>query len=426
MTKPAPSAEHPSCLWLTRFYPYPPYAGDKIYTARLIEALAALDCTVTVLCSLEAVDCASEPPKDVDQRIEWIRKAPSGSDRAWAYPISSLPRQALALATPTQRAAVEQLLRRQSWSVIVIDSVTMGWVLPQIETHWPDQAKRPPLIYLSHNHEASLRRTAARESSGSLLKRLALRLDAKRVAALEARLLAAAALVTVNTQADRRLYENDDPKQRYEVLVPGYDGPVAQERLLTADTPRRVVVVGSFGWLVKRQNLCEFLEAAAAPLAARGIGIDIVGSGPTGFLDRLRRWFPQATIHGQVAQVEPYLAAARISVVPERVGGGFKHKVLNAVFQRIPIFALSESITELPLDDGQSVRLCPGFHELVAAIIAEIDDLERLNSLQRNAFAACVGRFDWGDRGRRLRMAIDRLIATAPGDGGRPTITEAQ
>ena len=425
MTKPIPAAERPSCLWLTRFYPYPTHAGDKIYTARLIEALAAQDCMVAVLCSL---DVAGAPPPldDAAQHVEWMWTAPSGFGRMWAYPVSSLPRQAFALSDSTQRAEVERLLRRQSWSVIVIDSATMGWVLPQIETLWPDRAKRPPLIYLSHNHEASLRRTAARESSGSLLKRLALRVDAGRVAALEARLLAAADLVTVNTQADQRLFEKDEPNQRYEALVPGYDGPVAEERLLTTDTPRRVVVVGSFGWLVKRQNLCEFLEAAAAPLAARGIGIDIVGSGPTGFLDRLRRRFPQASIHGQVARVEPYLAAARISVVPERVGGGFKHKVLNAVFQRIPIFALSESITELPLDDGQSVRLCPGFHELVAAIIAEIDDLERLNSLQRSAFAACAGRFDWGDRGRRLRMAINHLIATAPGDGCRPTITEAR
>lgn len=410
----------PSCLWLTRFYPYPPYAGDKIYTARLIEALAKLDCSTTVLCSLEAGDGQDAPSDDAPRSVEWVRMAAAGSGRLWAYPISSLPRQALALATPAQRAALKRLLHRQSWSAIIIDSVTMGWVLPQIEARWPDRTKRPPLIYLSHNHESSLRQTAARESREPLLTRLVQRQDAKRVAALEARLLAAADLVTANTQEDRRLFERDAPSQHYEVLVPGYDGPVAPERLLTADTPRRVVVVGSFGWLVKRQNLCEFLEASAAPLAARGIGIDIVGSGPMAFLDRLRRRFPQATIHGPVAQVEPYLAAARISVVPERVGGGFKHKVLNAIFQRIPIFALSDSITELPLKDGQSVRLCPGFQELVAAIIAEIDDLERLNSLQRNAFSACEGRFDWNERGRRLREAIERLITAAPKDKVQP------
>jgi glycosyltransferase involved in cell wall biosynthesis len=408
----------PACLWLTRVPPYPAHAGDKIYTAKLVEALAAQDCAVTVLCTEE--DAGALPPDGPARRAAWVTVPPGAPGRMWAYPFSRLPRQALLLATPAYRAALEGLLRRQRWDAIVVDFVAMGWVLPLIEGRWPAGTARPPLVYVSHNHEASLRRAAARESTRPLPKRVAQHVDAERVAALEARLVSAADLVTVNTGADLERYRRDAPAQEYEVLVPGYDGPVLRKRTLTPDTPRRVVVVGSFGWIVKQQNLMEFLETAAQPLAARGIGIDIVGSGPADVLAALRRRFPSVTIHGAVERVEPYLQAARISVIPERVGGGFKHKVLNAVFLRTPVFALSGTITGIPLEDGRSVRACAGFDELVRAIIEGIDDLDALNALQQAAFVVCDGRFDWLDRGHALRAAIERAGERSGGSAGQP------
>lgn len=395
-----------SYLWLTRFYPYPAYAGDRIYTARLIESLAAQDCAITVLCTIEAGGDEMLPPEGPARRVEWVRVPAGSAKRMWTYPISSLPRQALALAAPAQRAAAERLFRRQHWDAVLVDYVTMGWVLPLVEACWPNRAERPALVYISHNHEASLRRAVIQEAAGSALKRLAQRMDARRIIALERRLVTAAALVTANTETDRNLYRRDAPDRHCTVLAPGYDGPMMTERVLSLSTPRRVVVVGSFDWILKRQNLLEFLKAAVGPLGTHGIGIDIVGRGPESFLTMLRRRFLGVAIHGLVERVEPYLQAARISVVPERVGGGFKHKTLNAIFQRTPVFALSGSVAGLP---PGAVRFCDGFNSLVQEIVNSIDDLDGLNALQQEAFAACKSRFDWLDRGRILHLAIDGL-----------------
>jgi hypothetical protein len=104
--------------------------------------------------------------------------------------------------------------------------------------------------------------------------------------------------------------------------------------------------------------------------------------------------------------VEPYLQGARISVVPERTGGGFKHKVLNAVFQRSPVFGIAGSITQVPLVEGQSVRLFADFPGLVDGIIRNIDTLDGLNALQAAAYAACKDQFHWRDRGESLRQFL--------------------
>jgi hypothetical protein len=50
--------------------------------------------------------------------------------------------------------------------------------------------------------------------------------------------------------------------------------------------------------------------------------------------------------------------------------------------------------------------------EPARSVAAVIDDVERLNSLQRAAYEKCDSGFDWSDRGRTLcnavREAIDR------------------
>lgn len=404
-----------SILWLVRCYPYPAYAGDKLYSSKLIEAMAALGCTVTAFCADDAEGGVMPPPDGPARMVEWVRVPNGGASRLWTYPFSRLPRQALSLATPARYAALERLLRRHRWDVVVVDYVSMGWTLPVIEACWPEKTARPPLVYLSHNHEASVRRFAARASTWPVPVRLAQCIDAGRVAALEERLVAAATLVTANTDADQHRFQHATPNLNCEVLPPGYDGPVMHHRTLTPDTPRRVVMVGSFFWMVKQQNMTEFLDAAAKPLAEREIGIDIVGDGPANLLAAWRRRYPGVAIHGRVDRVEPFVQGARISVIPERLGGGFKHKVLNAVFQRSPVFALAGSIAGVPLVDGRSVRLSDGFSALVEAMATEIDDLTALNNLQEAAFAACVGRFDWADRGRALDAAIRAARSHAAG-----------
>lgn len=399
----------PQYLWLTRFFPYPSHAGDLIYSAKLIEALANQDCHVTAFCTYADPLPSLESPA---RQVDWVTCREGSGHRMWLYPVSPLPRQALRLSAPNASRALRNLLTRRKWDAILIDYVSMGWTLPLLAQAARTMRHRPGLVYIAHNHEASLRRLACSNSTASLPLRLAQQIDGRRVAALEHQLLTQVDLVTtVSSEVDQVLFKADAPEQRYLNIVPGYGGPRLLNRTLTANTPRRVIVVGSFDWIVKQQNLTEFLEAAAAPLTAHGIGIDIVGSGPAGLFDSWRRRFPNVAIHGRVDAVEPYLQNARISLIPERIGGGFKTKVLNAVFQRSPVFALTGSVTEMPLADGKSYRLFPDFPALVEGIIEYIDDLNGLNALQEAAYRACQDGFHWQDRGFTLHKA---LMAISP------------
>jgi polysaccharide biosynthesis protein PslH len=391
------------CLWVTRLVPYPPFrGGDAIYTARLIESLAAAGAEVTVLTHDNDGEPAPETPG-----VRWV-VAPF-RDRAR---IASLAVRAPSLvhrfSTPEIRRAFSKLVREQVWDAILIDNLAMAGTVDLGPTAG-DASYNAALVYVSHNHEESLRRQLAAGAPRRSLRRLALHLDAWKSASLERRLVEVVDLVTVNTAVDADLYRQVSAGQRYLELTPGYTGLRVEHRSIDLRTPRRVMLLGSYGWVAKQLNLLRFLRIAAAPLAHAGVGIDVVGWAPDGFIERLRADFPTVTVIGPVEQVAPYLLGARIGVVAEEIGGGFKHKVLDYVFNRLPVAALANSVAGVPLVRGKSILEFPDLDQLTQGILNAIDDVATLDASQEAAFDACDGRFDWADRGQALADTLARL-----------------
>jgi len=85
----------------------------------------------------------------------------------------------------------------------------------------------------------------------------------------------------------------------------------------------------------------------------------------------------------------------------------------------VPIAAITGSMTGLPLTPGLDYLCFESMRELAQGVAAVIDDIERLNSLQQAAYQKCKSSFDWTDRGRALRNAIQQAISRqlAPSEG---------
>jgi hypothetical protein len=110
-----------------------------------------------------------------------------------------------------------------------------------------------------------------------------------------------------------------------------------------------------------------------------------------------------------VDDAAPYLARSRVGIVAEALGGGFKLKALDYMFNRLPIAALEGSMAGLPLQAGRDFLSFSTLDALVEGVVSVVDDLPRLNALQETAYQAGEERFAWPDRGRDLREALDAL-----------------
>ena len=103
-------------------------------------------------------------------------------------------------------------------------------------------------------------------------------------------------------------------------------------------------MVGSFEWHVKAANLRQFLLAADPVLAGAGIELVVVGRVPGAVLDELRPRLRATQFAGWVERLADVLGEARMAVVDEPVGGGFKMKTLDYVFHHLPVAATAGSV----------------------------------------------------------------------------------
>jgi polysaccharide biosynthesis protein PslH len=409
----APNGQPVRCLWLTLADPEPRHNGQFVYSGGLIDAMAAAGGELEVLGLRRAESPRRYGTRD-EQAVWWLPEDTSHSLHARVGSLASLlPHIAYRCRTMGMRRGLDRLLSRGRWDGIVFDGISVGWALPHVLKHYAGRPYRPRLIYVSHNHEESVRAQIA-EGQKPFLKRQAVKLDALKVSRLERELVESVDFVTAITPEDLALYRRQHCDKPMDVVTPGYRGRILPHRRITRDLPRRAVIVGSFDWIAKRMNLEEFVDIADPMFADHGAELQAVGSGDEAFFAGLRQRVTATQITGTVPDVTRYMDDARIAIVPERSGGGFKLKVLEYVFNRIPVFALDGSFAGVPLKHNDSVMLFPDHAALAHGVLEAIDDVDRLNRLQERAYAVCRDRFDWASRGRQILSAITQPIGTTP------------
>ena len=361
------------CLWIARYIPYPLDAGAKVYSAMLAESLAGAGALVRFM---GFGDMRAVP--DGAPRVEWLAVPGRKRGRAFAA-CSRFPIAAAIDSTNAYRRLLDaQLCER--WDAIVLDGYGAGWALDRCLSHRDEsRLHRPVLVHVSHNHEELLWSTLAREARGSALKRFTLRRNASKVGRLERRIVRNVDFLTTITDEDRRsLGAGMDPDHTLS-LTPGYVGWVAGERRITAATPRRVIMMGSFQWVVKQENLTRFVEIADPIFHEHGITLDIVGDVPRELLCTLQARCRSTCFHGFARDVAPFLARARIGVVSESIGGGFKLKFLDYIFGRVPVATVSQAVAGLPKDLQGTMLSSSSLVGLVESIVSHMDRPDTLN-----------------------------------------------
>ena len=384
----------PRWLWITAEVSGEMSTGRLVYSTRLVEALADHDVDVTVV-GLGAAAAAA----DLHGSIDW-QLVDEPLRGGWRSLLSVLPNLSFACGVAAMRARVAELLTEE-WDVVVVDHLQAAWAVDALE----ECGAR--VVFVTHNHEASVRRAVARDAPLRNGRRLVLSFDARKAARLERKMVRRADLVTAITDDDGRKFSALDPDTPVIVIPPGWIGS-HREAPPIAVRPRRIGMLGSLDWHVKQQNLRDFLAGADAALHAAGVEFVIAGSVPDDFRDEMAHAYETPRFLGHVDDVAAFLHSCRLGVIAEPLGGGFKLKSLDYVFHHVPIAAVRGSVTGLPLDARSNMVEADGHAELGDAIVQAIDDVARLAAIADSAAAACVDTFSWHRGADRLLEAVAR------------------
>lgn len=411
-------------LWLTRAFPEPANSGEFLYSGGLIRSLAKTGAQISVIAHSRANTDPTSLPENNDLNrgidrdgVKWNLVAPiQGGGRIWSL-ISQLPSDSRRLAKGGAAQALRRQLRRgaeATWDVAVIDQAANGWAVPMLVAA-RTKGRIRAIAYLSHNAEAQIRPQIAAAYEGPLPLRQAMRWDAAKYAKLERAICQASDLIGSITAEDASSFRVVFPGKAEAVLPPGWATP-PEFQPISGDRPRRVILVGSFEWIAKRMNLERLLAAAEPILRQAGIEIQIAGKADPQFVSRLTHRFPALRFAANVEEVGPFLRKARVGLMPDELGGGFKLKSLDYIFHGIPIASLRPAAAGLPLRSGDHYLAADSFEDLAGQIVGAIDNTGRLNGMAGSAHEICLQHFRWESTGAKLDSALRRVAEFAEAD----------
>jgi len=120
----------------------------------------------------------------------------------------------------------------------------------------------------------------------------------------------------------------------------------------------------------------------------------VVGQRPHARLDVLRRR-DGIRITGAVDDVRPYLAGASIYVVPLRMGGGTRLKVLEAMAMGAPVVSTSMGVDGFEVAHEHEALIADAPDSFAAEVVSAMENADQRQSLRGNARSFVESRYDW-------------------------------
>jgi polysaccharide biosynthesis protein PslH len=138
----------------------------------------------------------------------------------------------------------------------------------------------------------------------------------------------------------------------------------------------------------------------------------IVGAGASEELKRLAG--PNVVVTDTVPDVRPYVRKAAVFVVPLRMGGGTRLKVLEGLAMEKAVVSTSLGCEGIDVTDGEQLLIMDDPRAFADAVLALLNDQTRARTLGRQGREFVERQYKWETVVNRLENFYDRLLAERP------------
>ncbi|MBI5566573.1 MAG: glycosyltransferase [Chloroflexi bacterium] len=349
-------------LFLTPQFPYPPHKGTTLRNYNLIAGLAARH-EIDLLSVHDSPQTPRGTPLDRLCRRIAVVTVPARSNlrRAIDTLISPWPDMGLRLWAPQFLAQLQAWLSDGNYDAIEIEGIELaryGLALTPALSRRGSQ-----LIFDDHNAEYLLQARIAqteRAARGWTPGAIYSTLQARKLRRFERRITRQADRVVAVSDADAAALRELDPALRVHVVPNGIDTALYdRSQVAPIDLPPHSLVFT--GTMDFRPNVDAVLWFAreVLPLIKREVPdaqFVIVGQRPHARLAELRS-DDSIVITGGVEDTRPYITGASVYVVPLRMGGGTRFKLLEALALHAPCVSTTLGAEGFEVVSGRELLL---------------------------------------------------------------------
>jgi glycosyltransferase involved in cell wall biosynthesis len=392
--------------------PYPPTSGKRLRSLNLMLPLAKrhrLKCicrgrrgSPEAKAAIEFLRDHGVEPVLYEDRLP-RKSGPGFYARLAANLLSSRPYSVTSMLGPGLRAAVATHavpgrtdLVHFEWLGLV-ETLPPGTMLP----HVVDAHNVETLIWQRY-HETEPRR----------LRRWYVKRQWNKFQRFERRVFAAATRVIAVSDADATLMRTQFGVERVDIVENGVDR-AAFEKVEGERDGNTIVFLGSLDW---RPNLdaVDLLLGEIFPRVRQqcpAARLRLVGRKPPASLVERVRTCPGVELHADVPDVRPHLAESGVMVVPLRIGGGSRLKILEALACGLPVVSTAVGAEGLRLRAEEDYVRAEGSAGLAEALCDALRNPGPLREMAERARRFVLDEYDWAVQAERLGQVWERAVA---------------
>jgi sugar transferase (PEP-CTERM/EpsH1 system associated) len=179
----------------------------------------------------------------------------------------------------------------------------------------------------------------------------------------------------------------------------------------TEENESSIVFVGSMDWQPNEDAVLYFCDSIF-PLVKPEIPevkFYIVGSNPTDRVLKLKS-MDGVVVTGLVDDVRPYMAESAVYIVPLRIGGGTRLKILQAFAMKKAVISTSVGCEGLGLVHGEHILISDDPKEFADNVIKLARDKQLRRKLGENGRLLVQDKYDWKAIAEKLDGVYRRLI----------------
>lgn len=327
------------------------------------------------------------------KRNAWSRRLAFALGAVWPEPFSVLAHRSRSYA-----ARVDAALRTHSIDVAHFDTIALSQF---------DRRHDITRVVTHHNIESMLMGRRA-DAEQSLAARVYLRAQTRRLIRYESQMSPRYDMNIVMSALDAAALERIAPGVVTAVVPNGVDLEYFQPR--RGEETLAVIYTGGMNMFANRDAVLHFIRTtwpaikAAVPEAV----FYAVGQDPSRELLALATPQSGIIVTGYVDDVRPWVARSAVYVVPLRVGGGTRLKVVDAMAQGKALVSTTIGCEGIEVTPGENIIVADescAFADAVVRLLRTPGERERLG---RAARVFVEQRYAWPIIGRRLLDAYEQ------------------
>ncbi len=195
---------------------------------------------------------------------------------------------------------------------------------------------------------------------------------------------------------DAEILQTESPNIKCHVVPNGVDSDFFNPRDTLVD-PNIILFTGTISYYPNTEGVlwfCKNIWPLIKQKKPEAI-FCIAGKGPTREIEQLAEVDKQIVVTGAVDDMRDYYEKAAVVVVPLRVGGGTRLKILEGMAMKKAIISTTLGAEGIDHTDGKDILLRDTPEDFTEAVVNTMDDVELRLNLEREGRNLIEAKYDW-------------------------------